>query len=76
MSALVYTDWLDDNLLSSAPINLKAHVTTHLIDKAGFVDEIIFNDSEAADTYQCYQISASPTTIGLKLTSDITTLPL
>ena len=63
INTLFYNDWLDDELASSVPISLKTHVTTHLIDKAGFDDGIIYIDSEATDTYQCYHTSASSTTM-------------
>ena len=62
INTLLNTAWLDDNLIFSVPRLLKSCVTTHILDKAGIEDELVYGDSETADTYQCYHMGASPTT--------------
>ena len=62
MDTLFYQDWLDDNLISIAPYNIHAAVTTNLIEHAGFNDDMIYDKSKIVDNHQCYQITVSPTT--------------
>ena len=58
-----YTEWLDDVIHYCIPIELFASVTSNLITIAGFEDDLVYGKSEHSDTHQCYQITASPTTI-------------
>ena len=59
----VYTSKLDYLLPFCIPVNLRASVTSQLIDLTGFADDIHYSTSESAESYQCYQMSASPTSM-------------
>ena len=58
-----YTNTLDNLLPCSIPIKLRASITSQLINLAGFTEDITYGASEVADSFQCYQMSASPTTV-------------
>ena len=53
-----------DNLLPfSNPSNLRMSITSQLVDIVGFPDDILYSASESVDSYQCYQLTASPTSM-------------
>ena len=46
---------------SCIPVNLHSSITEQLVGHAGFAEDMLYNESETSDIYQCYQMSAAPT---------------
>ena len=57
------TDWLDDMLPFSVPFGLYSTILSQLPEAAGFVDDVVYGNSEHTNTCQCYHVSASPTSL-------------
>ena len=61
---LSHTYWLDNAMQSCIPFNLCSFITEQLTEHTGFADDMLYEESESSDTYQCYQMIA--TLIALK----------
>ena len=46
---------------SCIPTNLRASITEKIVEHAGFADDMLYDESETLDMYQCYQMLAEPT---------------
>ena len=54
---------MDGLLPSCIPVNLRASITLQLLNVTGLGDGILFDASDSVESYQCYQITASPTNL-------------
>ena len=59
----VYTTMLDTLVPFCIPINLRTSITSQLVDITGFADDQRYSASESVDSYQCYQLTAAPTSL-------------
>ena len=58
--SLFHTLLLDDLLPSCTAVDLRASISSQLVAMVGFHEDTIYGASESADSYQCYQVTASP----------------
>ena len=54
---------MDDLLSLCTPVNLRASIISQLVTAAGFANDTLYSTSKSVDSYQCYQLTLSPSNI-------------